>query len=146
MRVHRLRAVIAAGIAMLAVLGIAACGDDTDARSHDATERLVARVDALRDAAGTGDATAFAATAGDLRAEVAALRADGTLTDEKAASIEQQLAIVETEFARATPTTPPTTTAAPPPSTTAPPTTEKPDDEPKGRGKGKDNEDDKDDD
>lgn len=120
----------------IALLAFTACGNDADTASQRATERLVAEVQTLRDAASAGDATSFAATTADLRSDVAAFRAGGQITDEKAASIEQQLAIVEAAFARTQPTTAPSTTQRP--TTTSTTTTvASGDDETRGHGKRK---------
>jgi hypothetical protein len=111
-------------IVLLAMATIVGCGSDSPHVSADASAQLTARVEQLRTAANTADATSAAQAIAAIRSDVAQLHDVGHVSDAGAASILDRVADVERQLATALPTTaiPPTTTTIAR-TTTVPPTT-----------------------
>ena len=126
------RRTLLAGVAAGVVTVVAACGSRSPTISATATSELAQQVQAVRAAAVTGDRAEVETQLARLRAEVATLRTQHQITNDRAGQILSAASAVDTELATlvttttapaATPTTAPraTPTTAPraTPTTTA---------------------------
>lgn len=103
------------GSLALGVVLLAGCGSDA-ALTTSASSRLAADVARLRTAATSGTSAQLATAADLLRSDVAALKAKGDLSPDRAAAVLDQLArVLADTAARPVPTPTPTPTRAPSP-------------------------------
>jgi hypothetical protein len=102
-------------VAMVAVVGLAACGGDGRAVSDRAANQLATQVTQVRVAVEAHDAMAAAGALTTLRTSVARLVRAGDVSQERAVEILSAARAVETQLVSITTTTTTTTTTRPPP-------------------------------